>query len=262
MSNPMNPVAPSARARPSSVTISSYLLFLVAALMVINAIASLATVSTTTDVYREAYAGTAAAGTEGIVAGVTVGIAVLILLFAAGLVLLALFNNRGRNASRIATWVIGGIALCCTGVGLGGTAVGNNFNPGSTNTGNLPDPAEVQRRVEAELPSWVEPVSTITGVITLLALVGALFLLALPPSNEFFRKPQAAWEPPAPGYPGYPPASPGYPGAPPASSGGTPPSYGPPGTPPSGPPPYGPPGGDTPPSGPSPYGPPGNPPSS
>ena len=43
-------------------------------------------------------------------------------------------------------------------------------------------------------------------MLSLLALLAALILLALPKANEFFRKPTAGWEPPVPGasYPAVP----------------------------------------------------------
>jgi hypothetical protein len=112
---------------------------------------------------------------------------------------------------------------------------------GAGNNANGPDPAEVQRRLEAGLPGWYNPITTTLSVISLLALLGALILLALPASNPFFRKRTAAEEPPMPGgaygqpsypsYPDYPTYPPGEPPLPPPP--GTPP---PPGPPPPGPP--------------------------
>jgi hypothetical protein len=237
VSDPSNPAAPAAQVRPRSVTISSYLLFLVAGLLVIVAIISLSTLGTVADVYRDAYQGTEAKGLESIVVGAGAAGTIVQLLLAAGFVILGLLNNRGRNVSRIVTWVVGGIGVCCTGLGLAGTGLANQMNAQPT-TGNLPDPGEVQRRLEDALPSWYQPVSTTLTVLALLALLGALILLALPASNEFFRKPQPAWEPPVPGYPGptYPGSTyPGYPATPPLSNPPGPPSN-PPG-PPSNPPP-------------------------
>ena len=58
------------------------------------------------------------------------------------------------------------------------------------------------------LPSWYEPLSTVLTVISLLAILGAVILLALPASNAYFRKAQPAWDPnqslAVPGYPGQP----------------------------------------------------------
>lgn len=224
-----DPTSPAARVRPGSVTISSYLLYLVAVIGVIGAVAQLATIGTVSDIYRDAYEGTSTEGAETFATASVVIAAVLGLLFSAGFVVLAIFNSRGKNASRIVTWVVGGIALCCTGFGIAGTALTSSMGA----SGDGPDPAEIQDRINDELP-WSMPLSITTSVITLLALIAVLILLALPPSNEFFRKPAPAWEPPVPGsaYPAYPPVDPAYP---PAGQ-PTPPPAGPPATPPPAPP--------------------------
>jgi hypothetical protein len=214
-----DPTSPAAPARPGSVTISSYLLYLYAALGLIGVIIGLSVIGTTSDVYREAYEGTSAEGTEAFVTVTSVIVAVVGLLFAIAFVVLAIFNNRGKNASRIVTWVLGGISLCCSGVSLAGSALSGSMNFDSGQN-DVPDSATIQRQLEDALPGWYTPTSITIAVISLLALLVALILLALPPSNEFFRKPVAAWEPPVPGgaYPGYPPVTPApAPGAPPAS---------------------------------------------
>lgn len=222
MSDLNNPAAPAARARPSSVTTSSYLLFLVAAIQVFTLISLLAVMGTFTEVYDNAYADTemAEAGST-MVAISLVGGTIISLLVAAGLVVLALLNNRGKNPARIVTWVLGGIFLCCSGFGLVANAVGGAMMGSPTSTDpNVPDSAEVQRMLEEAMPGWYTPVTTLLGVVSFVALLVALILLALPPSNEFFRKPQAAWEPPVPGasYPAGPsdPPSAGPSGPPPA----------------------------------------------
>ncbi|HEX5598264.1 MAG TPA: hypothetical protein VFX61_19950 [Micromonosporaceae bacterium] len=242
MSAPMNPVAPAAKPRPTSVTISSYLLFLVAALQVIGLVMALSVMGAFREAYEKAFAGTEMAEAATTIAVATfIGMAVFGLLLAAGLVVLAILNNKGKNPARIVTWVIGGIWLCCGGIGLLGQAAGSAFGAGAPGDANGPDPAEMERILEERLPDWFTPVSTLTSVISLIALLVALILLALPASNEFFRKPQATWEPPVPGgtYPGYPmtppagpaqPPYPGYPTTPPTGSHEPPP---PPPTPPT-----------------------------
>lgn len=274
MSDPY-PAAPPVKARPSTVTISSYLLYLVAALQVVGLIAVLSVMGTMQQVYRDAYEGTAAEGMEAIITVSLLGGAILSLLIAAGLVVLGLLNNRGKNPARIVTWVLGGIFLCCVGGGLAVNAAGNAFTGGVPTDPNMPDPAQVQRNLDAALPGWYDPVSTLLSVVGLLALLAALILLALPPSNEFFRKPAAAWEPPVPGggygtppmpggaYPGTPsvPGYPSVPGAPPVPgyppAPGTPPAPGYPPVPGASPPAGNPPAGDNAPDNPS-----GNPPGS
>lgn len=209
------------RARPSVVTLSSWLLILVAVIQVLNLIVTLAVIGKIRDVLKDAYAGTSAESAGDLAYAFTIGSSVLTLLLAIGLVVLALLNNRGRNVSRIITWVVGGILLCCTGGGLLNGVSGGMMGGGGNTSGDLPSTQEIQRRLEDALPSWYTPVSLLLGIVALLALLAALILLALPKANEFFRKPKAAWEPPVPGgaYPAYPStpgqsADPGYPATP------------------------------------------------
>ncbi|RKR89113.1 hypothetical protein BDK92_3450 [Micromonospora pisi] len=243
----LNPsAAPVARPRPSTVTIAGYLLYLVAGLQVVQLVLSLSVLDTFNDVFDEAYAGTdmadagAAFGSASLIGGAVVGLVV-----AAGLVVLALLNNRGKNPARIVTWVLGGLFFCCSIAGLGLTAAGSALAPSSTDA-NTPDQAEIQRLLDERLPGWYNPLTLTLSVITVLALLAALVLLALPPSNEFFRKPQPVWEPPVPGaaYPAYPQA--GYPQAGYPQS-GPPQQYGPPTYPTPGDPAqqYGPPSGES-----------------
>ncbi|MEU8295983.1 hypothetical protein AB0C04_01665 [Micromonospora sp. NPDC048909] len=231
-------------------TISSYLLILFAVLQVINLIITLTTIGTIRDVLRDAYRGTEANGAETIADftfAIGIGTAIFVLLLAIGLVVLAMLNNRGKNGSRITTWILGGILICCTGGSLiSGAAGGLGGAGGGSTSGDMPSGEEIQRRLDDALPGWFTPLSTVLGVLGVLALLAALILLALPKSNEFFRKPKAGWEPPVPGaaYPGYPPApgypqGPGQPGQPSGDPGYPPaPGYPPPSQPgPSGQPP-------------------------
>ncbi|MFK3982717.1 hypothetical protein ACI2K4_20360 [Micromonospora sp. NPDC050397] len=239
MSDPYPTTASAARPRPGTVTIAGYLLYAVAAVQLIQLIISLTQSSTFGDVYDEALAGTEAADAAGAFStGFLIGGAVISLLVAVGLVVLALLNNRGKNAARIVTWVLGGIFFCCSAAGLGLGAAGNALTPSSSSDPNVPDQAEIQRMLDDRLPGWYDPVTTLLSVVTVVAVLVALILLALPPSNEFFRKAQPVWEPPAPGsaYPGYPQA--GYAQSTPPS-GATPQTYGLPPTTPAAP--YGPP---------------------
>jgi len=233
-----------ARSRPGTVTISSYLLYLIAALQVISSIISFAYLGEMQAVYEDAFSevegGDAAAG---VTTAILVFASVFGLLVGVALVVLAVFNNRGKNPSRITTWVVGGIFLCCGGSGLAGQ-LGGGFNFGGAQDPDMPTAAELQQMLDDVLPSWFQPVTILLGVIGLLALLAALVLLALPPSNEFFRKRQPEWQPPGggPGYQAYP-AYPAYPPVPPTTSPGSDPSAAagpdpstPPGSDPSAPP--------------------------
>lgn len=224
------PDNPASRPRPSVVTAASYLLYLVAALEVISAIIAFSIIGKVSDALRDVYAGTALSDSSETVikASYTIG-AVFALLLAAGFAVLGYFDGRGKNGARITTWVIGGISLCCFGVGLGGNAVSGSLGGGSSTNGG-PTSTEVQRRIEDALPSWYTPVSVTLSVLSLLAILAVIILLALPKANAFFRKqPEATWDPQA-GYPPYPGQQPPYP--PPAGP------YGNPGQPAPGLPPY------------------------
>ncbi len=211
-----DPHQPPARVRPSVVTISSYLLIFYAILSVISLIIGLTTLGTIQDVYRDAFAGTDAEGAEGVAVFMVAAGSVVSLLFAIGLVVLAMLNNRGKNVARIVTWVVGGIALCCSAIALAGTAASSTM--GGETSGNVPSQDEINRRLDEALPSWYEPVSQLLTALSVIVLLVALILLALPKANEFFRRPQQQWEPPVPGgaYPAYPsaPGQPGYPQTP------------------------------------------------
>ncbi|WP_250032043.1 hypothetical protein [Paractinoplanes maris] len=225
MTVPSNPApgypAPGARPRPTIVTVAVYLLYVVAAIQVINALLTFSISGTLTDAVRDAYAGTEAAGAESFVTFIFIGGAVVNLLIGLGFAVLGYFDGRGKNPSRIVTWVIGGISLCCFGASLGSTALVGSV--GGDTTAGGPSQDEVQRQLDAALPSWYTPATTTLSVLALLAILGTVILLALPAANEFFRKPSAAaWDPSVP-YPQYPGGSgygpggygqPGYPAQP------------------------------------------------
>jgi hypothetical protein len=202
---PMYAQPPAPRPRPTTVTGSSYLLYVTAAVGLISAILSLTEISTISDVYKEAYSGTSGEGTEVFIVGSTVVGVVINILFAAGLAVLAIFNNRGRQGARITTWVLGGISLCCSGFGVAGTALTSsmNFDTGS----NGPSASEVEQRLADALPSWYTPITVVLAVVSLLSILGAIILLALPSSNAYFRPVQAGWDPSMP----YPQQQPPYP---------------------------------------------------
>jgi hypothetical protein len=191
------------RPRPATVTAASYLLYLLAALQLLNMAVSLITMGTVMDVTNDAYQGTGPeglgniAGTIGVIAAVVSG-----LIFAAGYVTLGILNGKGKNAARIVTWVITGIGVCCYGVGMTGRSLVGGFGGGGGQPGGGPSAAELQERMMEALPSWHQPYTFTVALISLLAAVAVIVLLALPPSNEFFRKPQPyGWQQP----PGYPP---------------------------------------------------------
>ena len=200
--DPTQPSAPGAPpARPMVVTVADWLLWLAAALYIITSISTLAYTGTYSDVYEQAYAGTEAEGGEAFAVGAVVATGVFFLLLGVAFAVLAMFNNQGRNGARITTWVLGGLALCCSGVGLLLSGLTSGMEGPEVEGG--PDPAEVERLLTEELPGWIEPFNLVGSVVSVLALIAALVLLALPQAHPFFRRPspEDTFEPPPPGYP-------------------------------------------------------------
>jgi hypothetical protein len=192
------------RQRPSVVTTAAYLLYLVAGLLAVNVIIAVATFSKSVDAIDALYVGnlqhdnvvTAAK----IAIGVSIGIEVVLVAL---MILLAAFNLRGSNGMRITTWVIGGLDALCLGCGLFGNLSVSTFSENSVGTG--------QNRVNLRdvLPTWAKDLSLTVQVISILALIVVIILLATTPANAFFRKtPPMVMYPGYPGYQGYP----GYPG--------------------------------------------------
>jgi hypothetical protein len=211
------------RSRPGSVTAAGYLLFLVAALIAIDAVVGFATAGTIQDAARKAYesAGipnadqlSSAAVIGGIVGGV------VYLLLAAGLVVLGVLDLRGKNPARIVTWVLAGIGVLCFCFGAVGGAVSRSVMNGlPSRSTNGVNPSDLARQIAQAEPSWLVPTQTTIAIINVIALILVIILLALPASNAYFRPAPLA----EPGFPTYPPP---YGAQPPA--GGEPPYPGPP----------------------------------
>jgi hypothetical protein len=250
---------PAPRSRPTTVTISSYLLYLVAAVELIGAVIGLSVVGTMSRIIDDDPSlGALSSSARTFVVGSVVFGASVEVLFAAGLTILAIFNGRGRQGSRITTWVIGGLALCCNGFGVLGSRARftTNFDPGNGRSST----DDLERRLNDELPSWYNAATVTLAVISLLALLAVIILLALPASNAYFRRvvtggwdpslqyggatpygaqspyPYSPQQPPYPGqqppYPGQPyPGQPVYPGQPYPGQPPQPPQPPPPGAP-------------------------------
>jgi hypothetical protein len=209
-------------ARPSGPTVVSaavVCLFVLAAVQIINAFVTLVSFGPAIDAARD-YAGGTTEGDAFVTAqqiGRYAGSAIA-LLFAIGFAVLGLFTNRGKNAARIVSWVVLGIGLCCNAGGLASIALGGVLTGGSS--GGAVDMEELQRRTTDAIPGWATATSYSLLTISILAALAAIILLALPASNEYFRKVEPVWEPPVPGaaypVPGEPTDAvpPGYPGGP------------------------------------------------
>ena len=163
--------------RPWSVRLACALLFTVAGLTLLAAIVDLAFVNTGLSTYRDAYTGETGSGFASLT-GATFDI-----FFAAGASILAILTAQGRPNARIVTLVLGGLFLFCGGVG--------NLSDGL----HRPSHSAGQGTLADVMPAAYGITVGILDVLTVLAVLGALVLLALPASNRFFHKPQPATYP-------------------------------------------------------------------
>ncbi|GIF53877.1 hypothetical protein Afe04nite_84160 [Asanoa ferruginea] len=166
-------------------TVAVRLLYLLAAVQVVGLVVQLSQAGTIVDATAAAYWGTGDEESVSIIVTTTVG-AVLAGLFTIAYLVLAVLNGRGNVKARAAIRALGGIGVCCGAF----TLVDSGFRAGLIVWGETPegtDALTVQRHVTAALPSWYVPSVAILGLIGLLTVVSVIILLALPPSNEFFR---------------------------------------------------------------------------
>jgi hypothetical protein len=162
--------------RPASVTAANLALLVAAGAIATDSVIGLVLAEPVTDAFQQAYA--PVAGAEFSVLSIRTTGAIL-LIAAGGLVVLAGLNHRGSRTAQINTWVLGALVLCWGGSSL----TGERRAPRGA-----PDPAELERLLAAAVPGWVDPVTTGTSLSAMVAVTVAMLLLALPASNEFFRR--------------------------------------------------------------------------
>lgn len=165
MAGPLVPPGP--RRRPGTVTIA-------ATLQILNVALLLASTAIILILLTQSAGDSSFTQTYGVVIGVQ-------LAFAAATIVLALGNLRGKGWTRITTWVVAGLSMCCS---LGNVAGGlGTFTVGGTDVYSL-------------FPNWFRLVNLVGGGGQLLSNVLIVILLLLPASNAFFRK-RPAPPPPA-----------------------------------------------------------------
>ncbi|GIH13322.1 hypothetical protein Raf01_14940 [Rugosimonospora africana] len=214
------PGAP-ADSRPGTVTTAGYVQYLVALLLVINAVLQLSVIGKLADALRQAYANSTSPTPDQVATAFTaiaVVSAVITIILAIVVAILARSIMRGSQGARITTWVLVGLSvLCLCGGATGGFS--SRFTTTSNSSGGVSS-ATVNHFIDQARPSWLTPVTTVVSVIGLLGAILVIILLALPASNPYFRRA-------APGTPGA--AEPGYPSLPypsaPGAQGGTEPGY-------------------------------------
>jgi len=234
---PQEPQPPSGpRTRPGSVAAVVWTQFLTAALLVVTAIAMFVAQSAVKDVTLEEVRNDPSFEGSGVTADdvgtfITITFAVVAgvyLLFAIFYVILGLLNSKGKRAARVLSWILSGIALLCCGIGgLIGQVGSATYSMNGTEYQD-----EMTQAIEDATPGWVAALDWITLLAFIVGSLLIIILLAVPASNEFFRKE----EPPVGPYPGQPPYG-GQPGQPPYGQQPPPPGQPPYGQqPPTGPP--------------------------
>ncbi|SNT64612.1 hypothetical protein SAMN05421812_117133 [Asanoa hainanensis] len=129
-----------------------------------------------------------AAGTPGGFAGLAIVflmvVGLVVSLVALAVATLGLLNLGGWNWTRVATWAVGSVTLAVAG---GWFALGRIPSPPG-DAADSTDWDRVRALAAESTPDWVEPASTVAGLIASPALLVALVLLALPSANAFYRQ--------------------------------------------------------------------------
>ncbi len=183
---PMAPGAPPPKQRPGTVTGGAILTFLLGALALVwAALTVVSTVLMSESELLQQIKSQQQPGQEiptqdidavvGVMRATMYGSAVVLALFGLALLVLGFFVWRGSRGARITTWVVTGLFGFCGLCGSLGSVMGAAGGAGAA----------------------AGVVGMIMPVLALLLALGVIILLALPESNEFFRKPTPAWEPPA-----------------------------------------------------------------
>jgi len=130
------------RARPSTVSLASTLLFVAAGIEVISVVLALLYAGKIADATKQVYedAGVPVSSTAGLGLGSTIAVVFGFIIIVI-VVLLGYFVSRGSQVGRILTWVFGGIALCCSVLAVGSTLFAHTF-------------WDQARKTNTQLPDW------------------------------------------------------------------------------------------------------------
>lgn len=204
---------PGPRTRPGSVTAVVWTQILTAALLVISGIALFATMSSVEDTVTQelmndpelADSGLTVDNLSSIMTFTFALIAGVYVVMAVFYVVLALLVNKGKRPARILSWILSGIGLLCCGIG----GIIGQLGSMTTSVNGQEYEDEATQAIEEATPAWVNAVDWITLIVLIVGSLLIIILLAVPASNEFFRKDEAPMGP----YPGQPPyGQPGQPG--------------------------------------------------
>ncbi|WP_112133217.1 hypothetical protein [Glycomyces dulcitolivorans] len=203
---PQQPLPPSGpKIRPTSVNVAVWTQFLTALLLVVTGIAMFAVQSAVGEVVEDELLNDPSLEGSGITADQISSLMTIIfaatagvyLLFAVFYVILGILNNKGNRPGRILSWVLSGIALLCCGLfGLIGQIGSTTYSMNDTEYND-----QMTQAVEDATPSWVNALDWVTLILFIVGSLVIIILLAVPASNEFFRKEEPAAGP----YQGQPP---------------------------------------------------------
>lgn len=207
--------------RPMSVTIAVWIMYLTALALVATAIAQFAVQEAVKDAVQQQLESDPALADTGITTGdisnlvsvLFVGIAIVYLVSAIFYVVLGILDNAGKRPARILTWILTGIALVCCGFG----GLINQIGASTYTVNGEEYNDELTQALEDATPAWSTALEWVTLLLLILGSLAVIILLAVPASNEFFRKEPA--QQPYPGQPPYGQQPPNNPGPPPPYSG-------------------------------------------
>lgn len=169
---------------PGVVNFAAYLQWFTVLLGVVGLILTMMYAGDMTDAMVKSYEDQGASKTlvDGAKMGGTIVTVSAVISFVIALVygLLGVLNRKGKNGSRIATWVLSGIFVLC-----GAIAMAMNGMSGSN--GEV-DMDKVTDAASNAVPGFFTAWQTISGILSLVIYVAVIVLLALPAANDFFRK--------------------------------------------------------------------------
>ncbi|HEX2143394.1 MAG TPA: hypothetical protein VHG10_02685 [Glycomyces sp.] len=225
---PQQPEPQGPKTRPGTVTAAVWTHFITAALLIITGIGMFSVQGAVADAVMEEMRRDPEFESSGLTESdvsnvVTIGfvvVAVAFVLFAICYIVLGLLNNAGKRPARILSWILAGLSLACCGpytiISQVGSAVGMNSGD--------PYQDEMAQSLVDATPAWLNAASWALGIVLILGSLLIIILLAVPASNQFFRKeetgmgpyqgqppygqPPYGQQPPQPGHPGEQPPGP------------------------------------------------------
>jgi eukaryotic-like serine/threonine-protein kinase len=125
--------------------------------------------------------------TGGAIVGAMMFAAVAFVVTAAITGILAGVNLRGSRSGRIWTWVLSGLSLPWVLGAIGSKDVASLAAKPSAADAGRPRVLAALAQVRAEIPGWYVTIGRLFDVFAVFALIAVIVLIALPPSNAYFR---------------------------------------------------------------------------